>query len=72
MRKRRIAGNITIILLSFLSVSCLNKTKFSKKDYDWIDVYEENDILVFQEVNSKAKDTTIIKKKNYIMPNINQ
>ena len=63
MRKRIILRSFVITLFSTLSFSCLNKTDFSQKDYTWIDVYEENDTLIFQETTSKENDTTIIKKK---------
>ena len=63
MRKKKILLIAILIIASSLSYSCLNKTDFSKKDFNWIKVYDENEILVFQETISKKKDTTIIKKK---------
>jgi hypothetical protein len=46
--------------------SCTTKTEFSEADYAWINVYEVDDVLVFQEVNSGQKDTTrIIMKELY-------
>ena len=55
--------NLTLIIFSILFCSCLNKTNFTKEDLTWVDVYNENDTLVFQETISLMKDTTIIKKK---------
>ena len=44
-------------------VSCKKYTNFTEGDLKWVDVYEENDTLVFQEPISTIKDTTIILKK---------
>lgn len=54
---------LTLIIFSILFTSCLNKTNFTKEDLTWIDAYNENDTLIFQETISLTKDTTIIKKK---------
>ena len=50
-------------LIPFLFISCVEKTYFDDNDLAWVNVYEENDTLIFQEVNSLILDTTIIVNK---------
>lgn len=51
-----------------LFTACINTTYFTADDLAWVEVYSENDTLVFQETASLEKDTTIITKKDIYHP----
>ncbi|MEK6153601.1 hypothetical protein WIW50_10095 [Flavobacteriaceae bacterium 3-367] len=51
-----------------LFIACTNTTYFSEDDLAWMDVYNEKDTLIFQEVATLKRDTTIITKKEIYHP----
>jgi hypothetical protein len=58
----------TSLLLFIILFSCKDTTYFSKEDLMWVDIYNENDTLIFQETISLKKDTTIITRKEVYHP----
>lgn len=53
---------------SLLVISCVEKTNFTDEDLIWIDIYNEGDILIFQELEFSELDTTLITRKEIYHP----
>lgn len=55
------------ILMSILSCGIFDKkVRYSKEELEWFNVYNEKDVLVFQNLITKKKDTsTIVSKRIY-------
>jgi hypothetical protein len=53
------------IILTFTSCGLfVKKISFTKEDLEWFNVYNVNDILIFQSVQTQQKDTSIIAYKS--------
>lgn len=53
----------TILFCIGLLSACVDKANFTHIEREWLNVYQKNDTLIFQELNSLQKDTSIITKK---------
>lgn len=63
MTKASVIFYLTLITIALLS--CSVKTKFSKTELKWLDVYNEGDVLVFRSDKGELDTTLIIKKEIY-------
>ncbi len=55
--------NIVFILIIFNSVSCIKRPNLSREELIGYNIYKKNDTIIFQNLISKIKDTTIIINK---------
>jgi hypothetical protein len=55
--------NIVFILIIFNSVSCVKRPNLSREELIGYNIYNKNDTIIFQNLTSKIKDTTIIINK---------
>jgi len=57
---------ITLISLGCIASSCLKRPNLTRNELSGFNVYKKNDTIIFQNLISKEKDTTIIvSKKKY-------
>ena len=64
MRKKTKILSLLIIIFSVGSCGILfENVKFTKPEMKWFNVYKKQDTLIFQSLDSKIRDTTIITSK---------
>ncbi|MEK6153607.1 hypothetical protein WIW50_10125 [Flavobacteriaceae bacterium 3-367] len=69
MTIKYLLGKFTFLFLVLvLIISCSQNTEFTVDELSWIDVYKENDVLIFKNLISKELDTLFIVKKEVYHP----
>jgi hypothetical protein len=65
MKNHFLAISLLILIFSFTSCGLfVKKANFTETELSWFDVYKVHDTLIFQSVETKKRDTTVIISKD--------